>query len=336
MNKEYVLNKVKPLLNSQGMISDQDFDKLFSRLNKMQQYEIVNILIEASIEIDYDSVAMENVNDVIKYKGSSVNITKVDKLTNEQLCIIYQQGNQLALEALIRKNSRLVWSRVIKHGRKYKHKLDEEDLVQYGNMGLMEAARKFDLAKEAKFTTYCTWWIDQRILRGIMDYGFTIRIPVHYFSQINNLLRIMSQHPGCEKDELYQFAREEGIEREKFEELLMITENVMSLTSLNSIVGEDEDSELGDFKIDDSSPTVEEQVDYILLKETIASVLGTLRVREQDVIEERFGLKDGKDKTLEQIGIKYNVTRERIRQIEVKALRKLRHPSRSKKLKSYL
>lgn len=336
MNKEYILTKIKPYLNSKGMLAEGDFDKLFYRLTKTQQYDIINILIEANIEIDYESVSVEIPKAAPKATTNSLNMPRIDKLTNEQLCVIYQQGSELALEALIKKNTKLVWSRALKYGRKYKHKLDDEDLVQYGTMGLMIAAKRFDVKKEAKFTTYAIWWIDQYILRSIADYGFTIRIPVHYFDKINYLMRILSQNPGCSKDEIFELISEKGIDREKYEELLMITENIMSLTSLNAYVGEDEDSELGDFKIDVITPSVEEQVEYNMLKETIALVLDTLIPREQDIIEQRFGIKDGVDKTLEQVGVQYGVTRERIRQIEAKALRKLRHPSRSKKLKNFI
>lgn len=336
MNKEYILNKIKPYLNYKGMFGENDFDKLFSKLTKLQQYDIINILIEANIEIDYENISVGIPKTTVKPAVVSQNMLKIDKLTNEQLCLIYQQGNKLALEALVSKNSKLVWSRALKHGKKYKHKLDYEDLFEYGMIGLIKAAEKFDLKKEAKFITYATWWIDQRILRGIADYGFTIRIPVHYFDQVNRLVRILSQNPGYSKEQIFELFQEKGITREKFEELLMITENIMSLASLNAYIGDDEESELGDFKIDDLSPTVEEQVEYKMLREMVGLVLDTLNSREKDIIEQRFGLKDGVEKTLEQVGEKYNLTRERIRQIEAKALRKLRHPSRSKKLKNFI
>lgn len=335
MNKEYILSKIKPYINGKGMIGEEDFEKLFSRLTRTQQYDIINILIKANIEIDYDNICVES-HKTIANQAVLSSMSKINKLTNEQLCVMFQQGNQLALETLIVKNTKLIWSRVLKHGRRYKHKLDDEDLVQYGTIGLMKAVKKFDLKKETMFTTYAVWWIDQQILRSIADFGFTIRLPVHYFEQVNSLMRILSQNPDLSKEQIFELAAENRINREKFEEILLITKNIMSLTSLNAYVGEDEESELGDFVIDDLSPNVEEQVEYKMLKETLALVLDTLVPREQDVIEQRFGLVDGVDKTLEQIGTKYNLTRERIRQIEAKALRKLRHPSRSKKLKNYM
>lgn len=336
MNREYILNKIKPYLNSNNILSEDDFNTLFSTLSKSQQYKIINILIEENIEIDYDYVVIETPKIIQRPASVTPDTSKMGKLSNEQLCVIYQQGNQIALEILVIKNTKLVWSRVIKYAKRYKHKLDEEDIAQYGTMGLIKAAEKFELSKETKFTTYAIWWIDQHILRGIVDYGFTIRIPVHMFEQMNRLLRVFAQNPGFTKQEIFELAKEGGMSREKFEELLMIIDNVISLTSLNSLIGEDEDSELGNFYVDHESPSVEEQVEYTLSKEAIAEVLTTLPIREQDVIEQRFGLKDGIVRTLEQVGIKYNVTRERIRQIEAKALRKLKHPSRSKALKNLL
>lgn len=336
MNREYILNKIKPYLNSNNMLGEDDFDTLFSVLSKPQQYSIIDILIEENIEIDYDCVLIGTPKITMRSVNVTSNTSKMDKLSNEQLCVIYQQGNPIALEILVIKNTKLVWSRVNKYGKRYKHKLDDEDLVQYGTMGLIKAAERFKLDKETKFTTYAIWWIDQKIFRNIADYGFTIRIPVHYFEQINKLLRVFSLNSGCSKQEIFDLLKEDGMSREKFEELLVISENVISLTSLNSLIGEDGVSELGEFLIDNESPSVEEQVEYKLLKETIAEVLTTLSTREQGIIEQRFGLKDGVVRTLEQIGVKYNVTRERIRQIEAKALRRLKHPSRSKVLKNFL
>lgn len=336
MNKEYILNKLKPYLNNKGMLLEEDFDRLFSRLSKPIQYDLINILIEANIEIDYDKTSAEIPIVTVPLFNISQIASKIDKLTNEQLCVIFQNGTKLALEALVKNNTKLVWSRVLKYSRRYNHKLEDEDLVQYGTIGLIKAAEKFDLKKEAKFTTYAIWWIDQHILRSIADYGFTVRIPVHYFEQINLLMKIIIQNPGYSKVQIFELVNERGVSREKFEEMLMIKENIMSLSSLNSYVGEDEESELGDLYVEDLSPSVEEQVEFTMLSETLDLVLETLTQREKDIIEQRFGLKDGVEKTLEQVGVKYNVTRERIRQIEAKAFRKLRHPSRSQKLKSFL
>lgn len=338
MNKEYILDRIKPYLNAKGMLPERDFENLFSRMTKEQQYNIIEFLIEASIDIDYEegsynSCTHQNIitNQINTYQDSM----KFNKLSNEQLCVIYQRGSKIALEALVKKNTRLVWSRAIKYSRRYKHKLDVEDIVQYGIMGLIIAANKFDAKKEAKFSTYAIWWMDQQIIRNIADYGFTIRLPVHYFAQVNSLLSIFSQNPDCTKQQIIEIAKTKGISREKFEEINMILESIVSLASLNTCVGDEEESELGDFKVDDLSPSVEDLVEYSILKETVASVLETLCPKEKDVIEKRFGLNNGIARTLEQIGAEYKVTRERIRQIEAKAIKKLRHPSRSKKLRSF-
>lgn len=336
MNKDYIMNKIKPYLSTQGMLCENDFNALFSMLTKQQQYEIINILIEMNIDINYNNL---NSQEVIKSKsneGAFDYQVKLKNISNEQLCVIYQQGNKLALDAIVGNNIKLVWSRVKKYSGRYKHKLDEEDLVQYGIIGLIEAVKKFDLNREAKFITYAVWWIDQKILRSIADYGFTVRLPVHYFEQVNKMLRILRQNPNATKQEIFNLVKDEGMNRERFEEIFMIIENIMSLTSLNTLVGEGEDTELGDLKVDDLSPTVEEEVEYMQLKEIINSVLDSLTERQKDVIELRFGLKDGIEMTLEEVGIKYNLTRERIRQIEVKALKRLRNSSRINNLSDFI
>lgn len=334
MNKKYVLNKVNPYLRSDKKLCKDDFIKLFSVLNKQQQYEVINILIEVGIEIDYDNSNGEKQK--LKTRRITRDMEKLSKLSNEQLCLIYQKGNNVAMDALVNNNTKLVWSRVKKYSSRYKHKLDDQDLFQYGVMGLMKAVEKFNLEKEVKFTTYCTWWIDQQILRSIVDYGFIIRIPVHYFDKVNWLLKIIGENPNCSKQQIFRFAKEKGISKEKFKEILVIIENVISPVSLNTFVGSKEDIEIGDFKVDDVTPTVEEQVEYKQLKENIDIVLNTLTYKERDIIELRFGLRDGIDRTLEQIGHEYNVTRERIRQIEANALKKLKEPSKSKNLKDFI
>ncbi len=335
MNKEYILKRIKPYLNDQGMLGEEDFNKLFVMFSRHQQYEVIDVLIESNIEIDYYNVSKENLNSPTEFENKK-HTEKIDKLTNEQLCLIYQQGNDLALEALVSKNINFVWSRVKKYRNAYKHKLDEDDLLQYGVMGLMKAAKMFESMKEAKFTTYAAWWVDQFILRSIPDYGFTIRIPVHCFEEVNKLMRAFREHPDCSKEKIYEIVKENGISRGKFEEILGIAENIMSVSSLNSFVGEDENSELGEFVVDETNPTVEDIVESKALKEAIKDVLDTVTAREGIVLRLRFGLDDGKARTLEEVGKEFKVTRERIRQIEAKALRKLRHPSRSKKLKDFI
>ena len=262
-------------------------------------------------------------------------IGKVPLLSAEEeieLAKKMEQGDENAKKRLAEANLRLVVSiakRYVGRGMLFL------DLIQEGNLGLIKAVEKFDYRKGYKFSTYATWWIRQAITRAIADQARTIRIPVHMVETINKLIRVsrqLLQELGREPTP-EEIAEEMDMPVDRVREILKISQEPVSL---ETPIGEEEDSHLGDFIQDDNVPVPADAAAFTLLKEQLVEVLGTLTEREQKVLRLRFGLDDGRARTLEEVGKEFNVTRERIRQIEAKALRKLRHPSRSRKLKEYL
>ncbi len=249
-----------------------------------------------------------------------------------ELAVRMSQGDEIARKRLSEANLRLVVSiakRYVGRGMQFL------DLIQEGNLGLIKAVEKFDHTKGFKFSTYATWWIRQAITRAIADQARTIRIPVHMVETINKVKKVNSQllhqnghEPSCE-----QIAAELEMPVEKVREIMRVAQEPVSL---ETPIGEEEDSHLGDFIPDNDAPAPTDVASHTLLKEQLDEVLGTLTSREEKVLKLRFGLEDGRSRTLEEVGKEFNVTRERIRQIEAKALRKLRHPSRSKRLKDFL
>jgi len=292
--------------------------------------EVEDLKLDEILDTNYEGISVDDpVRMYLREIGRIQLLTFDDEL---ELAKRILQGDEEAKQKLAESNLRLVVSIAKKYVGRGMLFLD---LIQEGNMGLIKAVEKFDYTKGFKFSTYATWWIRQAITRAIADQARTIRIPVHMVETINKLIRT-SRHL------LQQLGREPTPE-EIAEEMEIPVEKVMEIqkiaqdpVSLETPIGEEDDSHLGDFIQDDDSPAPHDSAAYTLLKEQLEEVMSTLTPREAKVLKLRFGLEDGKARTLEEVGREFEVTRERIRQIEAKALRKLRHPSRSKKLKDYM
>ena len=304
-------------------ITDDDDDILIDDEDNDVEVEKIDLSVPDGVSIE-DPVRM-----YLKEIG------KVPLLTAEEeieLAKRMELGDQEAKKRLAEANLRLVVSiakRYVGRGMLFL------DLIQEGNLGLIKAVEKFDYRKGYKFSTYATWWIRQAITRAIADQARTIRIPVHMVETINKLIRVsrqLLQELGREPTP-EEIAEEMNMPVDRVREILKISQEPVSL---ETPIGEEEDSHLGDFIQDDNVPVPADAAAFTLLKEQLVEVLSTLTDREQKVLRLRFGLDDGRARTLEEVGKEFNVTRERIRQIEAKALRKLRHPSRSRKLKDYL
>ena len=329
-------------------LQEEQMDKVFEELEKngveiLGIPEADDIVDEEIILTEADEVDVENL-DLTLPDGYNLEdpvrmylkeIGKVPLLTAEEeieLAKRMEEGDEEAKKRLSEANLRLVVSiakRYVGRGMLFL------DLIQEGNLGLIKAVEKFDYSKGYKFSTYATWWIRQAITRAIADQARTIRIPVHMVETINKLVRVsrqLLQQLGREPSP-EEIAVEMNMPVERVREILKISQEPVSL---ETPIGEEEDSHLGDFIQDDNVPVPAEAAAFTLLKEQLRDVLSTLTEREQKVLRLRFGLDDGRARTLEEVGKEFNVTRERIRQIEAKALRKLRHPSRSRKLKDFL
>ena len=298
--------------------------------------EIDGLDDEEEVELDKidlsvpEGVSIEDPVRMYLKEIGKVNLLTADEET--ELAKRMELGDEAAKKRLAEANLRLVVSiakRYVGRGMLFL------DLIQEGNLGLIKAVEKFDYRKGYKFSTYATWWIRQAITRAIADQARTIRIPVHMVETINKLIRVsrqLLQELGREPSP-EEIAEEMDMSVDRVREILKISQEPVSL---ETPIGEEEDSHLGDFIQDDNVPVPADAAAFTLLKEQLVEVLGTLTDREQKVLRLRFGLDDGRARTLEEVGKEFNVTRERIRQIEAKALRKLRHPSRSRKLKDYL
>ncbi|PHV71175.1 RNA polymerase sigma factor RpoD [Sporanaerobium hydrogeniformans] len=335
-----------------GVLEQDDINDVFADMDldptkieqiyeylESQNIDIIGNITEVELEVEEEDIDITNLPDGISIDDPVrmylKEIGKVPLLSADEeirLAERMQEGDQEAKKKLAEANLRLVVSiakRYVGRGMLFL------DLIQEGNLGLIKAVEKFDYTKGFKFSTYATWWIRQAITRAIADQARTIRIPVHMVETINKLMRVsrqLLQELGRDPQP-EEIAKEMEMSVAKVREIMKISQEPVSL---ETPIGEEEDSHLGDFIPDEDIPVPAEAAAFTLLKEQLIEVLDTLTEREQKVLRLRFGLDDGRARTLEEVGKEFNVTRERIRQIEAKALRKLRHPSRSKKLKDYL
>lgn len=343
------LGKQKGQLNNQDIldaIGEIDFDpeqleKLYDNLEQ-QGIEIVEDMGDIKIDdidlgegkdSDFVAEGAVTVDDPVKVYLKEIG--RVPLLSSEEeidLAIRIANGDVQAKQRLSEANLRLVVSiakRYLGRGMQFL------DLIQEGNLGLIKAVDRFDYTKGFKFSTYATWWIRQAITRAIADQARTIRIPVHMVETINKVKKVQSQllHQNGHEPTPDEIADELDLPVDKVREIMRVAQEPVSL---ETPIGEEEDSHLGDFIPDDGAPAPADAASHTMLREQLSDVLSTLTPREEKVLRLRFGLEDGRSRTLEEVGKEFNVTRERIRQIEAKALRKLRHPSRSRKLKDYL
>ena len=316
------IDAIYEVFEKKGIEVVNDLDKELEEI-EVSKEELEDLSIPEGISID-DHVKM--------YLKEIGKVNLLDPAQETELARRMADGDEEAKKRLAEANLRLVVSiakRYVGRGMMFL------DLIQEGNLGLIKAVDKFDYAKGYNFSTYATWWIRQAITRAIADQARTIRIPVHMVETINKLVRVsrqLVQELGREPTP-EELAKELNMSIDKVREISKISQEPVSL---ETPIGEEEDSHLGDFIPDDDAPAPSEAASFVLLKEQLVDVLKTLTSREAKVLRLRFGLDDGRQRTLEEVGKEFNVTRERIRQIEAKALRKLRHPSRSKKLKDYL
>ncbi len=367
MNEEIILDMAKPYVKD-GAITYDEFDKIYAMLSRKEQYAVTDILFNNGInlidsqveedEIIFDVDAEDTSNldfedddfevlyneSIFKDSGSSSGTTetlfvnKDIRQSNEILCHLIQQGNRQAAQDLCVKNKRLVDKYVMAYEKRYGNHLDFDDLEQVGFIGLLKAAQRFNVQQGNAFSTYAVFWIKQSIFREIMDNGYAIRIPVHMMERINKVIAMSNRLASDDaplSERISHIAQELEISEEDVQECIILKNNFLSYTSLDVPIGEDQESMLGDFIPIEEDASVELLVFNKALRDQLETILNSLAGRERNILKMRFGWDDNIPRTLEEVGQQYHVTRERIRQIEAKALRKLRHPSRSRRLKDF-
>lgn len=341
-NGKLTTKEINDALEEHDFDADQ-LDRFYESLETLNIDIIEDYIPDDDLDLDKQDISLEIESTLIS-EGVSIDdpvkvylkeIGRVPLLSaNEEIDLATRmgQGDMAARKRLSEANLRLVVSiakRYVGRGMQFL------DLIQEGNLGLIKAVEKFDYTKGFKFSTYATWWIRQAITRAIADQARTIRIPVHMVETINKVKKASSQllHQNGREPSAEEIAAFLNLPVDKVREIIRAAQEPVSL---ETPIGEEEDSHLGDFIPDDDAPAPADAASHTLLKEQLGRVLGTLTDREEKVLRLRFGLEDGRSRTLEEVGKEFDVTRERIRQIEAKALRKLRHPSRSKKLKDFI
>lgn len=358
MNEEIILKMINPYLKN-DTLTYEEFENIFCILSLKEQYQVSEILYSKGIEL-VDKDIEEDVLDIDFAKNNKFEVLYDDSIfkdqsimendeehlrlnhevyqSNETLCMLIQQGNRQAVQDLCIKNRRLVDKYVVGYQKKYGNRLGFDDLEQVGFLGLIKAAHKFDIEQGA-FSTYAVFWIKQRILREIIDNGFAIRIPAYMMERINKVLSldIELDKEGLELQErISAIADELGISCENVRECLIIKNNYLSYASLNAPIGEEDASELGEILPEEGVVTVEEIVERNSLCEEVKKALSSLSNKEQNVLRLRYGIDDGRERTLEEVGKIYNVTRERIRQIEANAFKKIVCSGWAKRLKDFI
>lgn len=341
LNSSYILKRISPYLNKNREISEFEFVSLFSNLSRQEQYEVIRIMILN--DIDYVDEKSEEANAYSAFENQYQITTsyhdhnRLLHLSNEELCVMAQHGDSAARAAIVEKNKKFVYQIALKLFRQNRRTcMTLEDFFQYGIFGMLKAIERYDVKLDCKFTTYCWHWVKQAITRSVIDFGFTVRLPVHMFERLNKIIAYRERYPLANRDELVKvISRKEGLSVNQVNYCLALSDIYLNTASLNTLVGEEQDVELQDVLSDDG-PSVEELIIQRDIRTRIDNALETISDREAYVLDQRFGLVSRVPKTLDEVGKSMHVTRERVRQIESKAMKKMRHPSRIKKLRSFI